>query len=63
MASVKDLLNLEGHVSVVTGGATGIGLQMASGLAEAGSNIVLCSRKVEVCEASCAELEKLGVKT
>ena len=63
MTSVVDLLSLKGHVSVVTGGATGIGLQMATGLAEAGSNIVLCSRKVEVCEASCAELEKLGVKT
>lgn len=63
MANVKDLLSLEGQVSVITGGATGIGLQMATGLAEAGSNIVLCSRKVEVCEASCAELENLGVKT
>ena len=63
MTTVVDLLSLKGHVSVVTGGATGIGLQMATGLAEAGSNIVLCSRKVEVCEASCAELEKLGVKT
>lgn len=63
MANVKDLLNLEGQVSIITGGATGIGFQMATGLAEAGSNIVLCSRKVEVCEASCAELEKRGVKT
>ena len=63
MANVRALLNLEGCVSVVTGGATGIGFQMATGLAEAGSNIVLCSRKVEVCEAACAELEKLGVQT
>ena len=63
MANVKDLLNLKDQVSIITGGATGIGLQMATGLAEAGSNIVLCSRKVEVCEASCAELAKLGVQT
>ncbi|MEQ1775744.1 MAG: glucose 1-dehydrogenase [Burkholderiales bacterium] len=63
MSSVKELLNLDGQVSVITGGATGIGFQMATGLAEAGSNIVLCSRKVEVCEASCGKLEKLGVKT
>jgi NAD(P)-dependent dehydrogenase (short-subunit alcohol dehydrogenase family) len=63
LATVKELLNLEGQVSIVTGGATGIGLQMATALAEAGSNIVLCSRKVEVCVASCAQLEKLGVKT
>ena len=63
MVSVKELLNLEGQVSVITGGATGIGFQMANGLAEAGSNIVLCSRKVEVCEDACGKLEKLGVKT
>jgi len=36
MASVKELFNLQGRVSVVTGGATGLGLQMATGLAEAG---------------------------
>ena len=63
MTSVVELLSLKNHVSIITGGATGIGLQMATGLAEAGCNIILCSRKVEVCEASCAELAKLGVQT
>jgi NAD(P)-dependent dehydrogenase (short-subunit alcohol dehydrogenase family) len=62
MASVKELLNLEGRVSVVTGGATGLGLQMATALAEAGSNVVVCSRKLENCEQAAAGLEKLGVK-
>jgi len=62
MASVKELFNLEGRVSVVTGGATGLGLQMATALAEAGSNIVVCSRKQENCEQAAAEIEKLGVK-
>jgi gluconate 5-dehydrogenase len=62
MASVKDLMNLDGRVSVVTGGATGLGLQMARGLAEAGSRIVVCSRKLENCEQAAHELEKLGVK-
>ena len=33
----------EGMSVIVTGGATGIGLQMATGLAEAGSNIVFTS--------------------
>jgi NAD(P)-dependent dehydrogenase (short-subunit alcohol dehydrogenase family) len=55
-------MNLEGRVSVVTGGATGLGLQMATALAEAGSNIVVCSRKAENCEQAAAGLEKLGVK-
>jgi NAD(P)-dependent dehydrogenase (short-subunit alcohol dehydrogenase family) len=62
MASVKELFDLSGRVSVVTGGATGLGLQMATALAEAGSNIVVCSRKLENCEQAAAGLEKLGVK-
>lgn len=56
-------MNLEGRVAVVTGGATGLGLQMATGLAEAGSNIVVCSRKLDNCEAAARQLEKLGVQT
>jgi gluconate 5-dehydrogenase len=62
MATVKQLLDLSGRVSVVTGGATGLGLQMATALAEAGSNIVICSRKLENCEQAARELEKLGVQ-
>jgi NAD(P)-dependent dehydrogenase (short-subunit alcohol dehydrogenase family) len=62
MARVQELMNLEGRVSVVTGGATGLGLQMATGLAEAGSNIVICSRKLENCEAAAHQVEKVGVK-
>ncbi|MDP2240410.1 MAG: glucose 1-dehydrogenase [Burkholderiales bacterium] len=62
MANVKELMSLEGRVSVVTGGATGIGFQMAMGLAEAGSNIVICSRKLENCEQAAHEIEKTGVR-
>jgi len=62
VAAVKELLSLDGYVSVITGGATGIGFQMAVGLAEAGSNIVICSRKLEVCEEAAGKLEQLGVK-
>ena len=62
MATIKQLMSLEGRVAVVTGGATGIGFQMATGLAEAGANIVICSRKLENCEEAAAKLEKLGVK-
>jgi NAD(P)-dependent dehydrogenase (short-subunit alcohol dehydrogenase family) len=62
VATIKELMNLEGRVSVVTGGATGLGLQMASGLAEAGSNIVICSRKLENCEAAAQQIERIGVK-
>ena len=51
-----NLFDLDGRVAIVTGGGKGIGLQMAQGLAEAGAQIVLCSRKVERCEAAAAEL-------
>jgi gluconate 5-dehydrogenase len=62
MATVKQLFDLSGRVSVVTGGATGLGLQMATALAEAGSNIVICSRKLENCEQAAQAIEKVGVK-
>ncbi len=62
MASIKELMSLDRRVSVVTGGATGLGLQMATGLAEAGSNIVVCSRKLENCEAAAQQIEKIGVQ-
>jgi len=41
MATVNQLMSLEGRVGVVTGGATGLGLQMATALAEAGANVVV----------------------
>jgi gluconate 5-dehydrogenase len=46
----------------VTGGGKGIGFKMAEGLAEAGADIVLCSRKVENCQQAAVEIARLGVK-
>ncbi len=61
--NVKDLFSLEGKTAIVTGGGRGLGEQMASGLAEAGSNIVVCSRKLEKCEEVAHRIGSLGVKT
>lgn len=47
---VKDLFNLSGKVAVITGGGRGLGEFIAEGLAEAGADIVLASRKIEACE-------------
>jgi gluconate 5-dehydrogenase len=58
-----ELFDLSGTTAIVTGGATGIGRQMAQALAEAGANIVLCARKVERCEQAAAELAESGVET
>ena len=62
MATVKQLFDLSGRVSVVTGGSVGLGLRMATGLAEAGSDLVICARKLDRCEEAAHELEKLGVQ-
>jgi gluconate 5-dehydrogenase len=61
--NVKRLFDLTGKVAFVTGGGTGLGRQMAEGLAEAGANLVLCARKKERCEQAAKEIEALGVKT
>ncbi|HRS97789.1 MAG TPA: SDR family NAD(P)-dependent oxidoreductase, partial [Smithella sp.] len=59
---VKDLFDLKGKVSIVTGGGRGIGKFIATGLAEAGSDVVIASRKLQNLEKEVQELEKLNVK-
>ena len=58
-----ELFDLRGKTAIVTGGSTGLGLQMAFGLAEAGANIVVCSRKLERCQEAAGKVETLGVRT
>lgn len=59
---VKDLLSLQGKIAIVTGGGRGIGRFIATGLAEAGADVVLASRKLDNCLAAAKALEALGVK-
>ncbi len=62
MSTVQQLFDLTGKAAIVTGGATGLGFDMAVGLAEAGANIVICSRKLERCVEACERIEVLGRK-
>jgi NAD(P)-dependent dehydrogenase (short-subunit alcohol dehydrogenase family) len=57
-----DLFDLSGKVVIVTGGGSGIGWQMAEGLAEMGADVVLCARHLDRCEAAADELRALGVR-
>jgi gluconate 5-dehydrogenase len=58
----SELFDLSGRAAIVTGGGSGIGRQMAFGLAEAGADVVLCARKPERCEQAAEELRALGVR-
>jgi gluconate 5-dehydrogenase len=60
--TVRELFDLSGRVAIVTGGGSGIGRQMAEGLAEAGADLVLCARKADRCEHAARELEHRGVR-
>jgi 2-deoxy-D-gluconate 3-dehydrogenase len=52
--------SLNGRVAAVTGASEGIGRELALGLAQAGADIVLCSRREEKLRAAKAEIEQLG---
>lgn len=52
---------LKNKVALVTGGATGIGKQIAAMLGQHGAHVVICSRKEENLKATTAELLGLGI--
>lgn len=50
--------DLGGVTAIVTGGASGIGIETARALAEAGAEVVLAVRNLDAGEAAVAEIEK-----
>ncbi|HUV52048.1 MAG TPA: SDR family oxidoreductase [Dehalococcoidia bacterium] len=53
---------LKGRVALITGGATGIGKEIARTLGKHGARIVITSRKQENLDAARQEFEKEGIK-
>ena len=63
MPTLAELHDLTGKVAVVTGGSRGLGRAIVQGLAEAGADVIVASRKLEACEAVAEELRtRTGVK-
>src|SRR3954454_2088586 len=61
MANHLELLSLTGKNALVTGAGTGLGLQMALGLAEAGANLVICGRRRAPLEDCATQAGAYGV--
>ncbi len=60
---LQDLFRLHGKVALITGGGRGIGRFIATGLAEAGADLVIASRKMKNLETTAEEIRKnFGVR-
>ncbi|QIZ07751.1 SDR family oxidoreductase [Priestia megaterium] len=58
--SLNKLFDITGKTAIVTGGGSGLGRVMALALAEAGANVVVSSRRLEVCDEVVKEIEAFG---
>ena len=57
-----DAFDLSGHVAIVTGGNSGIGLGMARGIAKSGGRVAIWARDEAKNDAAVKELTDLGVE-
>ncbi|MEQ8481519.1 MAG: SDR family oxidoreductase [Hoeflea sp.] len=60
MSYVETLFSVEGKTALVTGGATGIGRMIATGLVRAGARVLIASRKGEDCARAADEINGFG---
>lgn len=62
MSPKRELRTFKDAVSIVTGGASGIGLALGKALAARGSQVVLADRQLDLAEAAAAGLRSRGAR-
>lgn len=60
---MANLFDLTGKTAIITGSSRGIGKAIAHRMAEHGANVIISSRKADVCEAAAAEINDLVGRT
>ena len=61
--SINDLFSLTGRCALITGGSRGIGKAIATGFAQAGAELFLCSRKEEELRSAADDIKnQTGVR-
>ena len=58
--NARELFDLTGRTALVTGGGRGIGKAIATGLAEAGADVIVASRKRAACESVVETITAMG---
>jgi NAD(P)-dependent dehydrogenase (short-subunit alcohol dehydrogenase family) len=58
--SAADRFRLDGKVTLVTGASSGLGVAFATGFAEAGSDVVVCARRMGLLEKTKLAVEERG---
>jgi NAD(P)-dependent dehydrogenase (short-subunit alcohol dehydrogenase family) len=53
---IKELFSVEGRIALVTGGSSGIGRHIATGLAAAGAKVYICARSADKIAAAAREI-------
>src|SRR5579862_5153649 len=63
MDSLQALFGLKGHIGLVTGASSGLGVECAHALALAGADVALVARRADRCEKLADELaQKYGIR-
>lgn len=62
MGSIRKALDLTGRTALVTGGSSGLGLQIAEALGEQGARVLISSRKEDGLRSAQEHLRTLGIE-